>query len=204
MAHLKFDITRLERLNDAGRFEQLDPDRMWEALGSPRPSAIVEIGAGTGLFSARFAELAPGAVVYAVDAEPAMVQWMLENREGVAEGRIVPVLSSESSIPLPSATADVVVMINVHHELADPDATYREGARLLKPGGRMLVVDWAPRETPKGPPQSVRASAETLEATLASAGMCDVVVHPDLEWHHMLTACRQPPERAGRECDCTR
>jgi len=202
MAHLKFDVSKLERLNDPGRFEQLDPDLMWRALGRPTPEAIVEIGAGTGLFSARFSDMAPDAVVYAVDAEPVMVEWMQENRKGVAEGRIVPVLSTESSVPLPSASADLVLMINVHHELADPDAIYREGVRLLRAGGQMLVVDWAPRETPKGPPQGVRASVETLVATLESAGMCDVLEHPGLEWHTMLTACRQDPRRAGLECAC--
>ena len=74
MPHEKFDIAKLEELNDPRRFEHLPPEVMWSALGNPRPRTIVDIGAGTGLFSCCFADLAPDSVVYAVDIEPAAVR----------------------------------------------------------------------------------------------------------------------------------
>lgn len=190
MAHMKFDVTKLERLNDEGRFEQLDPERMWEALGRPHPAAIVEIGAGTGLFSARFAAMAPGAVVYAVDMDERMVTWMREHRPEVAAGRIVPVLAEETRVPLPDGVADLAVTINVHHEFIRPDATYAEAFRLLRPGGRILAVDWLPGDSPKGPPQPMRVSPEDLAGFLARAGFGDVTVHPPLPWHSLVTAAK--------------
>lgn len=196
----KFDVSKLERLNDPGRFESLDPDIMWHALGDPSPRTIVEIGAGTGLFAARFAHMAPGSKVYAVDSHPKMIAWMTENRTEVADGSLVPVRSSETGVPLATGIADLVVMINVHHELADPDATYSEALRLLVNGGRMLLVDWAPIDTPKGPPQRIRASSELLTATLRRAGFCDVEVHSGLPWHSLLTAHRPDPRSAGDPC----
>ena len=199
----KFDVAKLLRLNDPARFESLDPQLMWHALGSPSPRTIVEIGAGTGLFSARFASMSPGAIVYAVDTEPAMIAWMTENRSEVAEGRVVPVHSTETGVPLATGIADLVVMINLHHELADPDATYGEALRLLRQDGQVLLVDWLPIETPKGPPQTIRASTETLEATLYGAGFCGVLSHAVLPWHSLLTASRPDPRRAGRPCEDT-
>ena len=65
------------------------------------------------------------------------------------------------------------------------------GHALLKPAGRLLVVDWAPRETPKGPPQEVRVTAEALAALLRDAGFADIVIdETTLPWHLMATATR--------------
>jgi hypothetical protein len=92
-------------------------------------------------------------------------------------------------------------MINLHHELADPDATYAEALRLLREGGQILVVDWAPTETTHGPPQRIRASQETLSATLTDAGFCEIETHDSLDWHSMLTACRPDPRKHGQACE---
>jgi ubiquinone/menaquinone biosynthesis C-methylase UbiE len=190
MAHFKFDVARLERLNDPRRFETLDPGAMWLALGEPDPAIIVDVGAGTGLFAARFAEFAPAATVYAVDTEDAMIEWMHENRPEVAAGRIVPVKAEETKIPLPDDFAGLVVMINLHHELVDKAASYAEVFRLTKPGGQILVVDWRPGDSPKGPPQSVRASAEELMAWLERAGYVRPRSHGGLPWASLVTAER--------------
>jgi len=164
---------------------------MWAALGAPAPRVIVDVGAGTGLFSAKFAELAPRSTVYAVDTEQAMLDWMRDNRSGVAEGRLVPTLSTETAIPLEDGVADLLIMINVHHEFADPAAVYAEARRLLRSGGQALVVDWAPIDTPKGPPLAVRATAEALEGLLSRAGFADIVTHHGaLAWHNLVTAVR--------------
>lgn len=191
MAHLKFDVNKLERLNDPGRFETLDPAVMWAALGSPDPAVIVDIGAGTGLFAARFTELAPHATVYAVDTQDVMLAWMRENRPEVAEGKIVLVKGEETKVPLPDDFAGLVTMINLHHEFADKDASYAEVFRLTKPGGQVLVVDWRPGDSPKGPPQELRATADELEAYLERAGFVRARSHVGLPWANLITAERE-------------
>jgi ubiquinone/menaquinone biosynthesis C-methylase UbiE len=149
---------------------------------------IVEIGAGTGLFSAKFAEISPESHVFACDTECAMLEWMRDQRPEVSEGRITRVLSGETFVPLPDAVASLVVMINVHHELAMPETIYAEVARLLAPGGQALVVDWKPVDTPKGPPREIRATARQLAEALTTAGLDDVASHDLLPWHSLLTA----------------
>lgn len=188
----KFNMEKLERLNDPGRFETLPPDVFWEALGAPEgETVLVEIGAGTGLFASAFVARAPEAVVYAADTADEMLEWMRLNRPEVAEERIVPVKASEAGLPLPDEMADAVYMINVHHEFEDPQASYTEAFRLLKRGGRLLVVDWAPRETPKGPPLEIRVTADELVAVMKVAGFAEVEVDEDrLPWHLMATATR--------------
>jgi ubiquinone/menaquinone biosynthesis C-methylase UbiE len=190
MPHQKFDIARLERLNDPARLETQDPALLWRALGSPSPCTMVEIGAGTGLFAARFLEMSPGSVLYAVDIEPLMIEWMTANRPEVAEGRLRPVLGTETKVPLPDAVADLVFMLNLHHELADPPATYAEAHRVLRDGGQVLVVDWAPVESPGGPPFAMRVDAGTIARVLEDAGFTEVVTHPRLPYASLLTAVK--------------
>lgn len=190
MAHEKFDIAKLERLNDPARLEQIDSDLMWDALGGPTPRVIVEIGAGTGLFAGRFAELAPDAVVYAVDAEPVMVEWMREHRAPAYGDRLIPVLSSEEAVPLADGIAELVVMINVHHELAAPPSIYAEAYRMLSSGGQIVAADWAPGAEGGGPSQVVRASAEQIAAELEVAGFTQLAVHAGLDRHSLVTAVR--------------
>ena len=188
---MKFDPTKLERLNDPARFDSIKPDVLWRHADAGIPTVVVEIGAGTGLFAAKFAELAPTATVFATDTEPVMVDWMRANRAEASSGRVVPLLSDESAVPLPDAIADLVVMVNLHHELADPEALLVEASRLLRPGGRLLVADWAARETPKGPPHALRVTAATLTAQLLAAGFVDVAVDEDvLAWHTVGSATR--------------
>jgi ubiquinone/menaquinone biosynthesis C-methylase UbiE len=191
MPHLKFDPAKLEKLNDPGRLETLRPDAMWVAFGLEDPEVLVEIGAGTGMFAAEFARRAERATLYAADTSEEMLAWMLEHRSEVAEGRMLPVRSDEASVPVDAGIADGVYMINLHHELAEPAAIYAEAFRMLRPGGRMLVVDWAPVETPKGPPLHVRVTPDALAGYLKRAGFSEITAHDTLPWHSMLTASRR-------------
>jgi SAM-dependent methyltransferase len=50
------------------------------------------------------------------------------------------------NVPLPDGAADAVILHQVLHFLDDPAAAIAEAARLLKPGGKLLVVDFAPHE----------------------------------------------------------
>lgn len=188
MAHMKFDLAKIARLDDPARFDDLNPEAMWEALGRPAPTVVVDIGAGTGLFARRFAQMLPAATVYAVDTEPEMIEWIEEHRDTAIGDRIRTVLADETSVPLPDGVAQLVAMINLHHELAAPEASYAEALRLLGPGGRLLVVDWSRNDAPGGPPREIRATFEGLAGMLREVGFEDVTGHAGLPRHTLVTA----------------
>lgn len=70
-----------------------------------------------------------------------MIDWMEENISP-NHPHIIPVKSEESSVPLDDEIADLVLMINLHHELEDQSLIVQESYRLLKPGGVIFVIDW--------------------------------------------------------------
>jgi SAM-dependent methyltransferase len=190
MTHEKFDVAKLDRLNDVARFEYLAPDVLWAAADVHEPRSIVDVGAGTGLFARKFAEYSPDADVFAVDMHPAMVGWMIEHMPPELRDRIHPLLSGEDAVPLPTGEADLVVMINLHHELPEPLLNYREAMRLLRIGGTLLVADWKPGDATHGPPEHCRASAEQIFAVVSAVGFGEVRLHEGLPHHTLLTACK--------------
>ncbi len=188
MAGRSFDPVKLD---DPGRLDDIRPGAIWDALGSPSASALVDLGAGTGIFAEAFAGLAPDAVVYAADVSERMLDWLREKRSAlVGEGRVVPLLIEDGRVPLPDGAVDAVVSINLHHELSDPLASYREAMRLLRAGGGIAVVDWAPRPSPKGPPVATRPTPEEIAGALSTAGFADVRAHDVLPYHSLVVGWR--------------
>ena len=113
--------------------------RMRDLLG-PNIGRLVDIGTGTG----RMIELLGQAADHAtgIDRSPEMLRLA---RAKLAEAP-TPVdfrQADVGALPLPDASADTVVMHQVLHYIPAPELALREAARIVAPGGRLLVVDFA-------------------------------------------------------------
>jgi ubiquinone/menaquinone biosynthesis C-methylase UbiE len=190
----KFDPSRLDRLNNPGRTRYMDIGLMWKGFGVESPRSVVDIGAGTGFFAVRFAPLlAPGGTVHACDTSRFMVDWMRANLGPAQLQAVAPRQVEEARIDLPDGSADLVTMINVFHELADPVATLREARRLLRPGAPAAVIDWKNEDTSfdgerHGPPPARRVSPAAIRAALGEAGFTDIRALDSLPLHTFLVA----------------
>lgn len=166
----KFDPEHLERLTDPERVQWQDPVAILRTFGLQSGMSMADVGCGPGFFSLPAANLVGNAGrVYAIDMEEAML-WALQERllqKGVR--RVLPVLSRESLIPLPSDSVDLALLVNVLHEL-DGGATLREVRRLIRGDGRFGVVDWKKEPMEHGPPLEHRVSADEAETFLAKNG----------------------------------
>lgn len=150
----------------------LPPEPVLQAAGVRSGEVVVDVGAGTGFWTAPLARLvAPTGTVFAVDVEPVMLD---EIRTLVAEqalSNVSVVQSDEVSIPLDDGLADLVLLGFVLHEPPAVESFLAEIVRLLKPDGRVLVIEWQDHPTAAGPPLEHRISAEEARALLGFAGL---------------------------------
>jgi ubiquinone/menaquinone biosynthesis C-methylase UbiE len=117
---------------------------MDEALGRGPFNLLVDLGTGTGRILELFAPRASRALGF--DLNHAMLAYarMKLERAGLSHAQVRH--GDLHNVPLPDGSADAVVLHQVLHFLDEPAAALAEAARLLAPGGKLLVVDFAPHE----------------------------------------------------------
>ena len=186
----KLDMKRVERLRNPERLDQVDPERVWEVLAPVEKGVIVDIGAGVGFVTLPFARRFPRARVLACDMIPGMLE--LLRAAALSEGlaNIETVLMKDSRAPLPDNSADLVIMLQVHHELSDPPALLKECHRLLKSAGTLAIIDWKGEDEGKGKALEGRVPAVVIERQLGEAGFANIARHPIYERHNFLTAAK--------------
>ena len=181
----KFDPKKLHKLNDPQRLLDIPPDFIWDKLDIENPRVLVEIGAGTAFFSVAFFQKFKPATVYACDLSETMIKWVTEHVSSKYPD-IIPVKTEESTVPLDDGIADLVFMITLHHELKHPSLSLAEAFRILKPDGKIFVVDWKKKEMSQGPPTEIRYLPEEVEKQMVNAGFQDVAVYNDLPKHFLV------------------
>jgi SAM-dependent methyltransferase len=114
-----------------------------DAVG-PRPGRLLDIGAGTGRLLELLAPRVDSAL--GIDASRAMLA-LARSRLAKQELAHCAVRQADMyRLPLSDAGFDTVVMQMVLHYAEDPAAALAEAARMLRPGGRLIVIDLAPHD----------------------------------------------------------
>ena len=190
MSDKKFDPKKLRKLNDPQRLVDIPPSLVCSRLSLKNPDVLVEIGAGTAFFSVAFHQHLNASTTYACDLSATMISWMEDNITP-QYSRIIPVKSEESSVPLNNEVADLVFMINLHHELEDQSLVVQEAFRLLKPEGEIFIVDWKKEEMPQGPPVEIRCMPEQVETQLEKSGFLQIRSYDDMPKHFLVVGKKQ-------------
>lgn len=148
-----------------------NPVEIVAAVQIPAGARVAEIGCGTGWFTYEIEKaVRPRGMVYALDKLPTMLQ-ILETKRRQYE-RILTLPCGENEFELDSGEVDVVFHANVLHETQQPEIHLREAHRVLKNGGRMIVIEWnwADEESQPGPPNTIRLEPATTQKLLEDAG----------------------------------
>lgn len=144
--------------------------------------AVADIGAGTGLFTEIFAEaVGPGGEVYAVDIAPAFCDHIRERATAAGLPQIMVVQCAEDDVKLPPDSIDVAFVCDTYHHFEYPAATLASIRNALRPGGRLVVVDFEriPGQSREWVLNHVRAGQETFRAEIEAAGFA-LVNEPDI------------------------
>ena len=115
-----------------------------EALGAGPFDLFLDLGTGTGRMLELFRERYRRGL--GIDLSPAMLAYARAKLEGIGAGRAHVRQGDIYDLPLADQTVSAAVMHQVLHFLSDPQRAIREAARVLAPGGRLLIVDFAPHE----------------------------------------------------------
>jgi SAM-dependent methyltransferase len=140
-----------------------------------RPGMVVaDIGAGTGYLTRRMAKLVgPKATVFAQDVQPEMLKLFKALSKSAEYSHIAPVLGAVDDVKLPLQSVDLAIMVDVYHELEYPYEVMQSIVRALKPGGRLVFVEYR-AEDPNVPIKPVHKMSEAQVRKEAA-------MHP-LEW----------------------
>jgi len=153
-----------------------------------KPGMMVgDVGAGTGYYSVRMAKLiGPAGIVYANDIQPGMLDKLRERAAAANIANVVTVLGSETDPKLPPGKLDLVVLVDVYHELSRPQRML-EGIRdSLKPGGRLVLLEYR-KEDPSVPirPEH-KMSVDEVKAEVTPEGFRFEKVVDKLPWQHII------------------
>ena len=160
------------------------PHEVIQALALKPGAVVADIGAGTGYFAMRLAHMNAKGRVYAVDLEPDMVKYLAERAKKEGLKNLVAVQGAHDDAKLP-AKVDLVLLVDVYHHIGKREAYFGKLAGALKPGGRIVIIDFnAISKT--GPPLSQRISPEKVMAEMAVAGFRLALHHDFLPNQYFL------------------
>ena len=162
------------------RDEWQKPDAVVAKLKLKRSSLVADIGAGTGYFTVRLAKAVPKGKVFATDVEPDMIAHITERAREAGLANVV-AKQNRADNPGLGDPVDVAFLCDVVHHIEDRPAFFAKLAERLRPGGRIVIVDFAP-DTPDGPgpPKEHRLSIQTLDVELAAAELDRTATDVDL------------------------
>jgi SAM-dependent methyltransferase len=143
------------------REEAEQPERVLDELKVAPGSAVADLGAGNGYFTLRLARrVGASGRVLAVEIQQEMLDLLKIRMEKEALKNIDLVLSTENDPRLAPASVDLVLMVDVYHELSDPRAVLATVRKALRPKGRIALVEYRGED----PGVQIKPAHRTTEA----------------------------------------
>ncbi|HEX8953507.1 MAG TPA: class I SAM-dependent methyltransferase [Polyangia bacterium] len=173
------------KLEGADRADWQQPDAVVRALAIAPGQTVVDVGAGPGYFAIRLARA--GAHVFAVEVEPQLLELLRDRvRDAGATDSVTPVLGLPDDPLVPPASCDLALVVDTFHHFPDGVAYLRRLARALRPGGRIVNIDFHKRELPVGPPLPHKVAREEFLRAADAAGLALVREETFLPYQYFL------------------
>jgi len=161
--------------DEPDRDEWQKPQEIFQELDLKPDARVADLGAGTGYFTVRLARVLPKGKVYAVDVEPAMVDYVKARAKREGLDNVVGVVAAPDDPRLPEKV-DLILLVDVYHHLDDRVRYFRALRDSLRPGGRIAVIDFR-LDAPYGPPREARVGPEATVAEMSAAGYVVAAEH---------------------------
>jgi len=180
-----------EWLDRAERIDEEEPDIAIDALKLETGAIVADVGAGSGYMTVRMArKVGPTGKVYANDIQPQMLALLRERLAREKITNVEMVLGGVDDPKLPDGTLDLILMVDVYHEFQQPQAMLRHMHAALKPGGRLVLLEY--RKEDPAIPIRLEHKMTVAEAKLEveAEGFKLTKVDPILPRQHILIFTR--------------
>lgn len=163
------------------------PEVVLDAMDLRQGDVIADLGAGSGYFTFRLADrVGKRGKVLAVDIQDEMLATIRQRAAAQGVTNVEEVKSTPTDPRLPAASVDAVLMVNVYHELAYPFEVMTGVRAALKPGGRVVFVEYR-KEDPSVPIKEVhKMSVDQLTKEMSAVGLVHVRAVESLPSQHIV------------------
>lgn len=132
----------LSIFEDPGREQKLQIDRVMDILGIRAGSNVADIGAGSGWFTVRAAQLVgPSGMVYAVEINRDYLEYIEKRAKRENLTNIRAVLGTDEDPRLPQKNVDAVLLLKTYHEVAQPIRLLKRTRESMRPGALLGIID---------------------------------------------------------------
>lgn len=173
------------------REDEEQPAKVIDAMDLKGGEVIADLGAGSGYFTFRLApKVGETGKVLAVEIQDEMIAELKKRIEKNKVANVETVKCTDRDPKLPEGGVDIVLMVDVYHEIAFPYEVMTAIRKALKPGGRMVFVEYR-KEDPKVPIKEVhKMSEEQLKKEMAVVGLEHVKTVGTLPRQHIAIFAR--------------
>jgi ubiquinone/menaquinone biosynthesis C-methylase UbiE len=186
----KFDPRKRSVLDDPKRLLFENPDAILSEVGVDPGHVVADIGCGTGFFTLPLAKyVGERGKVYALDTSPTMIDELRKRTKHL--NQVKPIHSQENRFPIEEGSLDLALLVNMIHELEDWRRFLKEVHRVLKPGGRICIIDWKKKKMEMGPPQKIRLTRERIGEMLRQSGYNQIKSLSPLPFHNGLIGAKK-------------
>jgi ubiquinone/menaquinone biosynthesis C-methylase UbiE len=161
----------IQHLEDPSRAAWQKPEEVVRVLNLKSGENIADIGAGSGYFSVRFArKVGPAGRVYAVDIDRDMLAYIEQRARQENLRNIQTIMARPHDPELAPASVDLIFICATLHHITDRAKYYPLLAKALRPGGRVVNIDFQKRPLPVGPSLEMKIAREDVLSEFAAAG----------------------------------
>jgi ubiquinone/menaquinone biosynthesis C-methylase UbiE len=179
------------------REEEENPKKLIELLKLKDGDVVADIGAGSGYYTFRMAKfVAPKGKVLAVDIQKEMLDIIRDRMKKDKVENVEPILGAEADPKLKDESVDMVLLVDVYHEFAQPYEMTEKMVKALKPGGRLVFVEFR-LEDEKVPIKLVHKMTEkqVIKEMSEFKQLKHASTSDKLPWQHVITFVKEPAKK---------